>query len=135
MTFVIRSQGFVPDTGGEFANLYCGAHLVVLKDVNDSGFVAGGRYCLYRWHADNPVTFRKYLKYTIEHGHANDRGDNFYAVAYWYQSEPYTDFPPLPPVEERIPELKLVAPARSAKRHNTAPPLMVSAQCHARNTC
>jgi hypothetical protein len=94
-------------TGGEFANLYCGAHLIVLKDVENSGFPAGTRYCLYRWHADNPVTFRKYLKHTIEHGHANDRADNFYSVAYWYQSEPYTDFPALPPVEERIPALKM----------------------------
>ncbi len=53
--------GFV---GGQFANLYNGAHLINLKDVNNAGFVAGGRYCLYRWHADNPITFRKYLKYT-----------------------------------------------------------------------
>ena len=65
--------------------------------------LAGGRYCLYRWHADNPVTFRKYLKYTIEHGHANDRGDCFYSVAYWYQTEPFTDFPPLAPVADRSP--------------------------------
>src|SRR5579871_2734764 len=27
----------------------------------------GGRYCLYRWHGDNPVTFQRYLKHTIEH--------------------------------------------------------------------
>jgi len=94
-------------TGGQFANLYNGAHLINLLDVNNAGFVAGGRYCLYRWHADNPVTFRKYLKHTIEHGHADDRADNFYSVAYWYQSEPYTDFPALPPVEERIVTLKI----------------------------
>ena len=62
---------------------------------------------MYRWHADNPVTFRKYLKYTIEHGHADDRADNFYSVAYWYQPEPYTDFPPLPAVEDRVVMLKL----------------------------
>ena len=36
----------------------------------------GGRYCCYRWHGDNPVTFERYLKHTMEHGHANDRGDN-----------------------------------------------------------
>src|SRR5579862_2664273 len=84
-----------------FAHLYNGAHLISSPEL------AGGRYCLYRWHADNPVTFRKYLKHTIEHGHANDRADNFYSVGYWYQSEPYTDFPSLPPVEERIVELKL----------------------------
>jgi len=65
----------------------------------------GGRYCCYRWHGDNPVTFERYLKHTIEHGHANDRGDNFFSVAYWYQSAAYTDFPPLPPVESRIPKV------------------------------
>lgn len=84
-----------------FANLYNGAHLISSPEL------AGGRYCLYRWHADNPVTFRKYLKHTIEHGHANNRADNFYSVGYWYQTEPYTDFPTLPSVEERIVRLKV----------------------------
>jgi hypothetical protein len=84
-----------------FANLYNGAHLISGAEL------AGGRYCLYRWHADNPVTFRKYLKYTIEHGHANDRADCFYSVAYWYQAEPFTDFPQLPPAADRNPMLKL----------------------------
>jgi len=63
----------------------------------------GGRYCCYRWHGDNPVTFERYLKHTMEHGHANDRGDNFFSAAYWYQTTPYTDFPPLTPVATRIP--------------------------------
>ncbi len=66
----------------------------------------GGRYCCYRWHGDNPVTFERYLKHTMEHGHANNRGDNFYSVAYWYQTTPYTDFPALPPVASRIPLVK-----------------------------
>ncbi|HYL73703.1 MAG TPA: glycoside hydrolase family 172 protein [Bryobacteraceae bacterium] len=68
----------------------------------------GGRYCCYRWHGDNPVTFQRYLKHTMEHGHANDRGDNFYSVCYWYQTQPYTDYPALPAVADRIP--KVVAP-------------------------
>jgi len=63
----------------------------------------GGRYCCYRWHGDNPVTFERYLKHTMEHGHANDRGDNFFSAAYWYQTTPYTDFPALPPAAARIP--------------------------------
>ncbi|NWG13935.1 MAG: DUF2961 domain-containing protein [Acidobacteria bacterium] len=67
----------------------------------------GGRYCCYRFHGDNPVTFTRYMKHTLEHGHANDRGDNWYSVGYWYQDQPYTDFPPLPPVAERIPNVKL----------------------------
>ncbi len=66
----------------------------------------GGRYCCYRWHGDNPVTFTRYMKHTMEHGHANDRGDNFFSVCYWYQSQPYTDFPALPPLEQRIPKVR-----------------------------
>ena len=50
---------------------FIGAPLIV------NGERPGGRYCLYRWHADNPVTFSKYLKHTIEHGHADHRADNF----------------------------------------------------------
>jgi hypothetical protein len=84
-----------------FANLYCGAPYMVLPERTN------GRYCLYRWHADNPITFRSYLKHSIEHGHANDRGDCFYSVAYWYQSEPYTDFPVLPALAQRLPALKI----------------------------
>jgi hypothetical protein len=66
----------------------------------------GGRYCCYRWHGDNPVTFDRYLKHTIEHGHANDRSDSFFSSAYWYQATPFTDFPALPPVAERIPQVR-----------------------------
>ena len=90
------------DTAVPFAHLYNGAPLIVAAER------PGGRYCLYRWHADNPITFTKYLKYTIEHGHANHRADNYFSVAYWYQAGPYTDFPALPPAESRIPRLKAV---------------------------
>jgi hypothetical protein len=66
----------------------------------------GGRYCCYRWHGDNPVTFERSLKHTMEHGHANDRGDNFFSAAYWYQTDAFTDFPPMPPVAQRIPVVR-----------------------------
>jgi D-arabinan exo alpha-(1,3)/(1,5)-arabinofuranosidase (non-reducing end) len=94
------------DFGGKdaaipFAHLYNGAPYIAIPERT------GGRYCLYRWHADNPVTFDKYMKHTIEHGHANDRHDCFYSVGYWYQSEPFTDFPKLPDAASRIPALKL----------------------------
>jgi hypothetical protein len=42
----------------------------------------------------------------MEHGHANDRGDNFFSVAYWYQNAPFTDFPALPPLDQRIPKVR-----------------------------
>jgi hypothetical protein len=47
------------------------------------------------------------MKATIEHGHANDRSDNFYSVAYWYQTEPHMPFPPLPSMDDRIPTLEI----------------------------
>jgi len=66
----------------------------------------GGRYCCYRFHGDNPVTFTRYLKHTMEHGHANDRADNFYSCAFWYQEQPMTNLPPLPAVKDRLPTVK-----------------------------
>jgi hypothetical protein len=89
------------DGATPFAHLYNGAPYIVEPEIT------GGRYCLYRWHGDNPVTFTKSLKHTMEHGHANDRADCFYSVAYWYQTQPFTDFPPLPPAHDRWPALKL----------------------------
>jgi hypothetical protein len=83
-----------------FSHKMYGAPLIVAPER------VGGRYCCYRWHGDNPVAFERYLKHTMEHGHANDRGDNFFSVAYWYQSAPFTDFPALPSVEARIPTVK-----------------------------
>jgi D-arabinan exo alpha-(1,3)/(1,5)-arabinofuranosidase (non-reducing end) len=62
----------------------------------------GSKWSLYRFHLDSPITFKKSLKATIEHGAADDRGDNFYSVAYWYQTEPHAAFPKLPSVEERL---------------------------------
>jgi hypothetical protein len=84
-----------------FHHLYNGAPYIAIHER------AGGRYCLYRWHADNPIAFQSYIKHTIEHGHADDRADCFYSVGYWYQSEPSTDFPALPEASARIPALKL----------------------------
>ncbi len=68
---------------------------------------AGGRSSVYRFHLDAPIPFNKSLKATIEHGHANHRSDNFYSVAYWYQTEPHKPFDPLPPVDDRIPALQM----------------------------
>jgi hypothetical protein len=65
----------------------------------------GARWSVYRFHLDSPIPFTKSLRATIEHGNANDRGDNFYSVAYWYQTEPHAPFPTLPPVEKRLPRV------------------------------
>jgi Protein of unknown function (DUF2961) len=65
----------------------------------------GARWSVYRFHLDSPIAFTKSLRATIEHGNANDRGDNYYSVAYWYQTEPHGAFPPLPSVDQRLPRV------------------------------
>jgi hypothetical protein len=69
---------------------------------------AGGRSSVYRFHLDSPITFTTSLRATIEHGHANVRSDNYFSVAYWYQTEPHAAFPPLPALDERRPRLHAV---------------------------
>ncbi len=85
--------------GNAFSNLRQGAPYIVDPERT------GGRYCLYRWHTESFITFEKSIKATIEHGHANDRADDFYSVAYWYQTEPHAEFPRLPPPEARVPKV------------------------------
>jgi hypothetical protein len=85
--------------GQPFAYMHNGAPCIVDAER------IGGRYCLYRWHTESPITFEKSIRVTMEHGHANHRSDNFYSTAYWYQTEPHAAFPALPPVEARVPRV------------------------------
>jgi Protein of unknown function (DUF2961) len=66
---------------------------------------AGSRSSVYRFHLDSPITFTKSLRATIEHGHANARSDDYFSVAYWYQTEPHAAFPILPALHDRLPQL------------------------------
>jgi D-arabinan exo alpha-(1,3)/(1,5)-arabinofuranosidase (non-reducing end) len=85
--------------GNPFANLHQGAPYIVDPER------IGGRYCLYRWHTESPITFEKSIRVTIEHGHANHRSDNFYSTAFWYQTEPHAEFPALPKPAARVPKV------------------------------
>ncbi len=73
------------------------------------GIIAGGGpnwsdpVTLYRFHIEDPVVFRRSIRVTIEHGHANRRGDELSSTAFWYQAEPHAPFPPLPAVKDRLP--------------------------------
>ena len=79
---------------------------------------AGSKSSVYRFHLDSPITFTKSIRATIEHGHANHRSDNFYSVAYWYQTEPHAPFAALPSVDQRIPRPQQVGgPGNSAAVH------------------
>ncbi|MBI3912321.1 MAG: DUF2961 domain-containing protein [Armatimonadetes bacterium] len=61
------------------------------------------RMTVYRYHVCDPVIFHESIRVSIEHGHANDRADDYSSIAYWYQTLPHAPFPPLPPVEARLP--------------------------------
>ncbi len=62
-----------------------------------------GKISVYRFHIEDPVHFKKSIRVTIEHGHANHRSDDYSSTAYWYQLEPHKPNPALPPVFERLP--------------------------------
>lgn len=62
-----------------------------------------GKVSMYRFHIEDPIRFRRSIRVTIEHGHANRRSDDYSSTAYWYQSEPHAPFPQLPSVAERLP--------------------------------
>ena len=82
---------------GEYSGPYTGVSLG--KDV--IGY--SGKWSVYRFHIEDPVHFRKSIRVTIEHGHANDQGNDYSSVAYWYQAEPHKPFAPLPAAQDRVP--------------------------------
>lgn len=60
----------------------------------------------YRWHITDPVRFEKELKVTLQSigwqsgGRYLPLQDDLASVAYWYQTEPHSPFPPLPGKDE-----------------------------------
>lgn len=59
----------------------------------------------YVHHLENPVRFRKSIKVTIEHGHANHLCNEMSSVAYWYADTPAAAAAP-PPMARRMPVLR-----------------------------
>ncbi|MFX1326543.1 MAG: glycoside hydrolase family 172 protein [Promethearchaeota archaeon] len=62
-----------------------------------------GKISFYRYHIEDPIYFHKNIKVKIEHGHANQRSDDWSSTAYWYQTEPHKEFKQILPVEQRLP--------------------------------
>ncbi|MFX0043892.1 MAG: glycoside hydrolase family 172 protein [Candidatus Hodarchaeota archaeon] len=62
-----------------------------------------GKISYYRYHIEDPIYFHKNIRVKIEHGHANQRSDDWSSTAYWYQTEPHKPFKSLLPVNERLP--------------------------------
>ena len=61
---------------------------------------------VYRWHIEDPVVFKRQIRVSIEHGHANRRADDISSVAFWYQTEPHRPFDPLPEAKLRLPTFR-----------------------------
>jgi hypothetical protein len=93
------SEDYFSDAWGmrEDENLFYGCPL------QEEDFQAGSKATVYRFHIADPIAFSRSILVSIEHGHANDRADDFSSTAYWYQVEPHLPFPPLPPVGQRLP--------------------------------
>jgi hypothetical protein len=93
------SEDYFSDAWGmrEDENLFYGC------PIQESDFQVGSKATVYRFHIPDPIPFKKSIRVTIEHGHANNLSDYYSSVAYWYQSEPHKPYPPLPSVEKRIP--------------------------------
>jgi hypothetical protein len=62
-----------------------------------------GKNSMYRFHIADPIRFRKSIRVSIEHGHANKLTNDYSSTAYWYQHEPHAPFPDLPSAELRAP--------------------------------
>lgn len=85
--------------------LYHGVSLPGAVHQNQWGMLSGktNQWSVYRFHIQDPIPFRRRILVTCEHGHANDRADDWSSVAYWYQLEPHAPFPSMLPVSERLP--------------------------------
>jgi hypothetical protein len=81
----------------EYAGLYSGFHLI--ESPAYDGLVA-----MYRWYVRDPIHFSTSLRWTVEHGHANNFTNNYSSVAYWYQT-PRAALPELPAASEMSPPL------------------------------
>jgi hypothetical protein len=62
-----------------------------------------GKHSQYRFHIEDPVYFEKSLRFSIEHGHANDRQGDWTSTAYWYQVDRTEPLPDIGSFEDRIP--------------------------------
>ncbi len=96
---------------GEFAAPY---HGLILKD--DSL----GRIAAYRFQVNDAVPFKKSIRFTIEHGHANSEAADYSSTAYWYQKEPHKKFDPPLPAGMRIP-LRVAVPNRAIEAESLKP--------------
>jgi hypothetical protein len=99
------NQSWSPDE--HFQHPYFGTARAPGCENDDPRFGWMGRTHCYRFHMEDPIRFTKSLRASIEHGHANVLTLEIASVAYWYQTLPSLQFPPLPPASERVPRKEI----------------------------
>lgn len=62
-----------------------------------------GKHSQYRFHIEDPVYFDRALRFSIEHGHDNNKQGDWTSTAYWYQIGRTEPLPEICPFEERVP--------------------------------
>jgi hypothetical protein len=81
----------------EYTGPYTGFHCI----ENRSGYRWWGTTGAYRFYIMDPLRFRKSIRVSLEHGHANDLSNDYSSVAFWYQQGINRGLPPLPPLAKR----------------------------------
>jgi hypothetical protein len=87
--FGFQSHNVFPYNGGSY-------HNGIYEGYN-------GRITVCRHHALAPIIFEKSSRASFEHGHANDRSDDYSIIVCRYQGLPSKRYPRLPTVEARLP--------------------------------
>lgn len=77
-------------------------HGVILYSGNDE-WRWKGKNTVYRYHIEDPIRFRKSIRVSIEHGHANKLSNDYASTAYYYLDRPQRSGPALLPVGQRLP--------------------------------
>jgi Protein of unknown function (DUF2961) len=71
-----------------------------------------GRVAAYRFHDQDAIPFETSLVFVLDHGLKNQMAGTYTSTAYWYQTEPHGDFPPLPDVDARRPPTPWINPVQ-----------------------
>lgn len=116
----------------EYVSPYAGAPLY-------EGVFPGDRVSVYRWHIQDPITFKKSLHFEFEHkgsvfnekagltdmqlGSFIERPDWLSSVAFWYQYPVATIDEAMPPLEKRIAPYRTIDPCTLVSR--AEPPFLL----------
>ena len=81
----------------EYSGPYTGFHCI----ENRGRYSYWGTNGMYRFYLVDPLRFRKSIRVTLEHGHGNDKANDYSSVAFWYQCGVNSHLPSLPPFAAR----------------------------------